>query len=276
LEKVGIRSINNVVDVTNYVMLETGQPLHAFDYHLLSAASGKPTPAIVVKRAAEGEVFVTLDGQKRQLTSKMLLIADETKAVALAGVMGGLNSEINDATADVLLESACFKPQNIRATSKRLDLRTDSSYRFERGSDPGICDWASKRAAHLILETAGGQLARGAVDACPKPLEVKQVKLRFAKTNALLGLHLSPEHIEGYLAQLGLSPGARTPRPVGHDVPAPDSITIKVPTYRVDLKREVDLIEEVARLYGVDRIPSTPTAGSFGFERLRQAAGRNH
>ena len=133
LEKLGVRSINNVVDVTNYVMLETGQPLHAFDFHLLSPAPGQAHPVIVVRRAREGESFVTLDGQERKLTSQMLLIADETKAVALAGVMGGRNSEINLNTADVLIESAYFKPQNIRATSKKLELRTESSYRFEIG-----------------------------------------------------------------------------------------------------------------------------------------------
>ena len=161
LEKVGIRSISNVVDVTNYVMLEIGQPLHAFDYHLLAKAAGAARPTIVVRRAAEGEKFITLDGQERTLTSQMLLIADETKAVALAGVMGGQNTEINLNTVDVLIESAYFKPQNIRATSKKLELRTESSYRFERGGDIGICDWASQRAAQLILETAGGTLAAG-------------------------------------------------------------------------------------------------------------------
>src|SRR5688500_11141643 len=160
LEKVGIRSISNVVDVTNYAMLEIGQPLHAFDYHLLGkGASGVPT--IVVRRAGETEKFTTLDGQQRTLTKDNLLIADETKAIALAGVMGGQNTEINNKTVDVLIESAWFKPQNIRATSKRLELRTESSYRFERGADVGICDWASRRAAQLILETAGGELLAG-------------------------------------------------------------------------------------------------------------------
>src|SRR5207249_2004951 len=164
--------INNVVDVTNYVMLESGQPLHAFDYDLL-AKSGETTgrPTIVVRRAAEGEKFRTLDNQERTLNNQMLLIADESKAVALAGVMGGQNSEINLNTKDVLIESAYFKPQNIRATSKKLDLRTESSYRFERGADIGISDWASQRAAQLILETAGGELATGVVDAYAKPIE---------------------------------------------------------------------------------------------------------
>ena len=145
LEKAGLRSINNVVDVTNFVMLEIGHPLHAFDYHLLGGQ-----PAIVVRRAAEGEKFVTLDGKERLLTNQMLLIADETKAVALAGIMGGQNSEIQPSTVDVLIESACFQAQNIRATSKKLDLRTDSSYRFERGADVGDLRLGQppRRAAH--------------------------------------------------------------------------------------------------------------------------------
>jgi len=149
LEKIGIRSISNVVDVTNYVMLESGQPLHAFDYHLIAkGADGKPT--IVVRRAAAGEKFKTLDNQERTLTNEMLLIADEQKGIALAGVMGGANTEINNSTVDVLIESAYFAPVNIRRTSKQLGLRSESSYRFERGADVGICDWASQRAAQLI------------------------------------------------------------------------------------------------------------------------------
>src|SRR5947209_3303742 len=136
LEKVGIRSISNVVDVTNFMMLEIGQPLHAFDYKLLSAGTA-PCPTIIIRRAQNGEVFTTIDGQKRTLTDSMLVIADHARAIALAGIMGGENTEINDRTADVLVESAYFKPQSIRATSKKLDLRTESSYRFERGGDVG-------------------------------------------------------------------------------------------------------------------------------------------
>lgn len=261
LEKVGIRSISNIVDVTNYVMLETGQPLHAFDYHLLDKNSNPP--AIVVRRAAEGEKFVTLDGQERQLKADMLLIADETKGVALAGIMGGQNSEIRNDTVDVLLESAYFKPQNIRATSKRLDLRTESSYRFERGGDVGICDWASRRAARLIIETSGGTLPSPAVDAYPVPAPQKQITLRHEKVNELLGLNLAPEQIEAYLEKLELRLAVRKPRPVGESGPS-EPVTFKIPTFRVDLKREVDLIEEVGRLYGVDRIPSTPPRGALG------------
>jgi phenylalanyl-tRNA synthetase beta chain len=262
LEKVGIRSINNVVDVTNYVLMEIGQPLHAFDYHLIAKGKdGKPT--IVIRRAKNGEKFKTLDNQERTLTDEMLLIADEQKSIALAGVMGGANTEINDRTTDVLIESAYFSPTNIRRTSKALGLRSESSYRFERGADIGICDWASQRTAQLILETAGGQLAEGVVDACPKPAEPRQVTLRHHKVNELLGIELKPEECEFYLDQLGLKLVKRKARPVGASGP-PEPATFRIPTFRVDLKREVDLIEEIARLHGVEKIPATPPRGAIG------------
>jgi phenylalanyl-tRNA synthetase beta chain len=278
LEKVGIRSISNVVDVTNYVMLEIGQPLHAFDYHLITGGrvrenvtnqsqppshDGSHKPTIVVRRAKTGEEFITLDGQKHKLTTENLLIADEQKGIALAGVMGGQNTEINDRTVDVLIESAYFSPTNIRRTSKALGLRSESSYRFERGADIGICDWASQRCAQLILETAGGQLAEGVVDAYPKPVEPKQITLRHHKVNELLGINLKPEECEFYLGQLGLKIASRKVRPVGASGP-PEPVTFQIPTFRVDLKREVDLIEEIARLYGVDKIPATPPRGAIG------------
>ena len=271
LEKVGIRSINNVVDVTNYVMLEIGQPLHAFDYHLLQSSPAVPAgqsrrdarATIVVRRAKAGEEFITLDGQKHKLTTENLLIADEEKGIALAGVMGGQNSEIKDNTADVLIESAYFSPTNIRRTSKTLGLRTDASYRFERGADIDINDWASARCAQLILETAGGQLAEGVVDAYPKPVELKQITLRHHKVNELLGLELRPEEIEFYLGQLGLKTAGHKARPVGADA-APEPVTFQIPTFRVDLKREADLIEEVAHLHGVEKIPATSPRGAFG------------
>jgi phenylalanyl-tRNA synthetase beta chain len=262
LEKVGVRSINNVVDVTNYVMLEIGQPLHAFDYHLIAKGKdGKPT--IVVRRAKAGEEFITLDGQKHKLTSDNLLIADEEKGIALAGVMGGQNSEIKDNTADVLIESAYFSPTNIRRTSKTLGLRTDASYRFERGADIDINDWASARCAQLIIETAGGRLAEGVVDAYPKPVKPKEITLRHHKVNELLGIELRPEEIEFYLGQLGLKTIGRKARPVGANA-APEPVALQIPTFRVDLKREVDLIEEVARLHGVEKIPATSPRGAFG------------
>jgi phenylalanyl-tRNA synthetase beta chain len=254
LEKVGIRSINNVVDVTNYVMLECGQPLHAFDYHLIGRADdGQPT--IVVRRAQAGEKFTTLDGQEHELGGEELLIADAHKGIALAGVMGGLNTEIQPQTVEVLIESACFNASSVRRTSKALGLRTDASYRFERGSDIGICDWASRRAAQLIVQIAGGGLLSGLVDAYPNPIARKQIKLRFAQTDQLLGVERPASEQLGSLQKLGLEL-------VGEAEPA--SATFAIPTWRVDLKREVDLIEEVARLYGVDRIPATPPRGALG------------
>ncbi|HTX22850.1 MAG TPA: phenylalanine--tRNA ligase subunit beta, partial [Candidatus Aquilonibacter sp.] len=260
LEKVGIRSISNVVDVTNYVMLEIGQPLHAFDYHLIAPTSRFGTdprdavPEIIVRRAAAGEKFKTLDNQERTLTNEMLLIADEQKGIALAGVMGGQNTEINDSTVDVLIESAYFAPVNIRRTSKALGLRSESSYRFERGADAGICDWASQRAAQLILETAGGQLADGVVDVYPKPVEPKQITLHFSKSKDLLGIGISHAEQIDFLTKLGLS--------IARQEPGECAFTI--PTWRVDLKREVDLIEEVERLYGIEKVPATPPRGALG------------
>ena len=290
LEKVGIRSISNVVDVTNYVMLETGQPLHAFDYHLIAKASGAgvppasypPTvpvgeaaatgtvaglsgsrdgcPTIVIRRAAAGEKFKTLDNQERTLTSDMLLIADEQKGIALAGVMGGANTEIRDDTKDVLIESAYFAPTNIRRTSKALGLRSESSYRFERGCDVGIADYASQRAAQLILETAGGTLAPGVVDAYPQPAEPKVISLRHEQTGALLGVEFPGDKQVQMLQSLGLEFHAQ----IGHDDRGAVVTSFRIPTFRVDLKREVDLIEEIARLHGVDKIPSTTPRGAVG------------
>jgi len=233
-------------------MLESGQPLHAFDYHLIAKGTdGKPT--IVVRRAKDGEKFTTLDGQQRTLTSESLLIADETKGIALAGVMGGQNTEINEKTVDVLIESAYFKPTNIRRTSKTMGLRTESSYRFERGADVGIAEWVSRRCAQLILQTAGGQLAEGAEDAYPKSSEPHQIALRPHKTNELLGVEIAAEAQCQFLQRLGLEKL--------HSGPTPK---FRIPTFRVDLKRETDLIEEIVRLYGIDKIPATPPAGVIG------------
>jgi phenylalanyl-tRNA synthetase beta chain len=280
LEKVGIRSISNVVDVTNFVMLEIGQPLHAFDYHLI-AKGGDGQPTIVVRRARDGEKFKTLDNVERTLKGDMLLIADEQKGIALAGIMGGQNTEINDQTKDVLIESAYFNPTGIRRTSKTLGLRSESSYRFERGADVGICDWASRRAAQLILETAGGQLAEGVVDVYPNPALPKEIALRHHKVGELLGVSISPAEQVRLLKNLGLR--AVTPAGARH-VPlvaasvdtttllnkeavtgsAGATATFEIPTFRVDIKREVDLIEEIARLHGVEKIPATTPRGAIG------------
>ncbi|MCC6231163.1 MAG: phenylalanine--tRNA ligase subunit beta [Verrucomicrobiales bacterium] len=250
LEKVGMRSINNVVDVTNYVMLETGQPLHAFDFRLI-ARGDRAVPTLRVRRALEGEKFVTLDGREHTLSAEALLIADPEKAIALGGVMGGQNTEVSAQTQDILLEAAYFTPTGIRRTSKKLGLRTDASYRFERGADPLGAEAASRRAAHLILELAGGTLASGSVEVHPTPPVPRQITLRHQKVNDLLGLRLAPAEVELFLGQLGLRPASRSAG--GSSEPA----SFTIPSYRVDLKREADLIEEVARLYGVDKIPST-------------------
>jgi phenylalanyl-tRNA synthetase beta chain len=264
LEKTGVRSINNVVDVTNFVMLETGQPLHAFDYHLIAhGAEGKPT--IVVRRAKDKEKFKTLDNVERTLSGEMLLIADEQKGIALAGIMGGANTEIAGSTKDVLIESAYFSPTNIRRTSKALGLRSESSYRFERGADVGICDWASQRCTQLILETAGGELAGGVADVYPAPAKPKEITLRFQKTTALLSIPISHAVQISHLTKLGLTAVNQSP----------GECTFGIPTFRVDLKRDVDLIEEIGRLYGVDKIPATPPRHAIGanaFDAVYDAA----
>ena len=263
LEKVGVRAINNIVDITNYVMLETGQPLHAFDLQRIDAPpDGLPT--IVVRRAHPGETFTTLDGQSHALSPEMLLIADPSKGIALAGVMGGANSEIHDRTVDVLLESAWFLPTNIRRTAKALGLRTDASYRFERGVDIGLTDWASRRAAQLMIELAGGQLVAGAIDAYPRPVVPTRISLRHHKANQLLGLQLQPEEMNLYLSQLGLRSIDRKPRPVSAETAPAAAVTFQIPSWRPDLKRETDLFEEIARLHGIDKIPATPPRGAIG------------
>jgi phenylalanyl-tRNA synthetase beta chain len=253
LEKVGIRNINNVVDITNYVMLESGQPLHAFDYQLLQRHAAN-APKIIIRRANEGEKFTTLDDKERTLTNQMLLIADEIQAVALAGIMGGKNSEIHAGTENVLIESAYFKPQNIRATSKKLELRTDASYRFERGGDVGICGWASRRAAQLICDLADGQLLGHAIDNFPNEISSKEITLRFSKSKDLLGIGISHAEQISFLTRLGLTIAKQEP----------GECTFKIPSWRVDLKREVDLIEEVGRLYGIEKILATPPRGALG------------
>ena len=273
LEKVGLRSINNVVDVTNYVMLETGQPLHAFDLrHVAAGPSGRPR--IVVRRAVEGESFVTLDGHPHSLSPDHLLIADAGKAIALAGIMGGLNSEISETTADVLIESATFAATQIRRTSKTLGLRTDASYRFERGADIGICEMASRRCAELIVQVAGGLPMRGVVDVLPVAMERKRLSLRPHRVREVLGVDVPSDQQSMFLSRLGLESDA---------VVATDpegAVGFRIPTWRVDLKREADLIEEVARLFGVDRIPSTPPRGAVGshpfdavFDRMTEIRG---
>ncbi len=237
----GIRSINTIVDVTNYVMLELGQPLHAFDYDRLRENR------IVVRRAVEGETFTTLDGESRILNSEMLLICDGERAVALAGIMGGLNSEIFAGTKNILLESAFFDPVTIRRGSKRLELSTEASYRFERGCDIEGVTIALRRAISLISSLAGGKVASGLIDNYPRPYIPYDIGLRINKTNRILGTTLSKDIIRSYLEALEMEV---------HDV-SESEFKVRAPSFRVDITREVDLIEEVARLYGYENIPVT-------------------
>lgn len=241
LNAIGIRSINNVVDITNLVMMELGQPLHAFDCDRLA---GK---RIVVRRAGEGEPFTTLDGQQRALDSEDLVICDAERPVALAGVMGGLNSEIENSTTCILLESACFKPAAVRKTSKRLGLHTESSHRFERGIDIGGVARALDRAAALIVELSGGTMAGGALDVYPGKREPVSIPFRPERANSLIGIDLAREEILDILTRLEcrIVEGAA------------GIVQVEPPSYRIDIEREIDLIEEVARLNGFDRIPAS-------------------
>lgn len=251
LMTVGLRPINNVVDITNYVMLEIGQPLHAFDYDKLAGQR------IVVRRATDGETLITLDGTECKLSTDNLLIADGDRGVALAGVMGGSNSEISETTTTVLLESAAFDPSNIRRTARTHGFHTDSSYRFERGIDIERVDWASRRACALICEYAGGRMVDGVIDAYSRRYRAHQVPCRVARTNQLLGTELASREMCSLLGRLGLDVVAEDPT----------KITVSVPSFRLDLWREADLIEEVARLHGLNNLPAVETAAVVGGPR---------
>ncbi len=236
-----IRSINNIVDVTNYVLMETGQPLHAFDFHRLKENR------IVVRCAQEGERFTTLDNEIRRLNPENLMICDAERPVALAGVMGGLNSEIWDETTDVLLESAFFDPVTIRRSSKHIGLSTEASYRFERGADIEGTVVALKRALSLFSRLAGGKIARGIIDAYPKPFVAPHILLHVDRTNRTLGTEIPGPVMADHLMALGMGVQGR------------DESVFQVtpPGFRVDITREIDLVEEVARLYGYDNVPVT-------------------
>ena len=257
LEKVGLRSINNVVDISNYVMLETGQPLHTFDLRRIQA-NAVGLPEVVIRRASDGEKFTTLDGREHTLNPENLLIADATGGIALAGIMGGLHSGIQDDTTDVLIESAYFTPTGIRRTSKSLALRSDASYRFERGADVQAAESAGRRCVQLLLEVAGGTVSGANVDAFPNPPQVKELTLRHDRAQVVLGVEIPSETQAQFLSGLGLEE-------VGQGSRSGSATSVwRVPSWRVDLKREVDLVEEVARLFGVDRIPSTTPRGAVG------------
>lgn len=238
LEAIGVRSISNVVDVTNYVLFELGQPLHAFDFDQLRGRR------IVVRAARAGETITSLDGHERKLDPGMLVIADAERAVALAGVMGGIDTEVSMRTKNVLLESARFDPLSIRTTARKLGMKSDSSYRFERGLDPTLADRASRRAAELILQTAGGELLEGFVEAGASGYAPVSLSLRLSHAKRLLGFELPADEVVRAFERLRLSP-----RRDG------EVIHVTAPSNRLDLRIETDLVEEAARVLGYDRIP---------------------
>ncbi|MCG6974415.1 MAG: phenylalanine--tRNA ligase subunit beta [Desulfobacterales bacterium] len=241
LMSVGLKPINNIVDITNFVMMETGQPLHAFDFDRLAENR------IVVRTARENETFVTLDGKERRLDPEMLMICDGEKPVALAGVMGGLNSEIENATTNILLESAYFDPVCTRKTSKKTGLSTDASHRFERGVDPGGTVTALKRALQLIVDIADSKCIQGIIDEYPSPVPGKTVEVNIQRLNRHLGTRLDDKAIENYLDAIEF------------DVEKIDSVTFRVtpPSFRVDISRFEDITEEIARLFGYNNIETT-------------------
>jgi phenylalanyl-tRNA synthetase beta chain len=238
LEAVGMRSVNNVVDATNYAMLETGQPPHAFDYEKIK--QGK----IIVRNAKPGERIVSIDGSKCDLTEDMLIIADAERPIAMAGVMGGLDTEVSETTTTILLEDASFDPVSVRTTSRRLALPSEAAFRFERIVDIEAIDRASQRTAQLIILAAGGEVAKSVVDAYPKKPTQKQVQLRLSRLNDLVGIEIPTEDSIRILSRLGFEPDQKD-----------GVVTCSPPCWRSDIYREADLIEEVARVYGYDKIP---------------------
>jgi phenylalanyl-tRNA synthetase beta chain len=239
LEAVGLRSVNNVVDATNYTMMELGQPPHAFDYATIEGHK------IIVRKAAPGERIVSIDGSQCELTPAMLVIADTRRPVAVAGIMGGLATEVGDSTTTILLEEAYFDPVCIRTTERKLALPSEASFRFERIVDLEKIDWASRRTAQLIVHLAGGRVAKGVVDAYPRKYQPRQVTMRLSRIGKLLGIEVPTETVLKILSSLYCEPRLQD-----------DTVTCTVPTWRSDVEREVDLIEEIARVYGYDKVPT--------------------
>jgi len=239
LMSVGLRPINNIVDITNFILMEMGQPLHAFDFDRLAGQR------IAVRTAAKGEQFTTLDGKERILSPEMLMICDGEKAVAVAGVMGGLNSEIEDSTTRVFIESAYFSPVGIRKTAKKLGLNTEASHRFERGIDPEGTVKALNRAAMLMAELGGGRLVSGLIDEHPKPSSRKKIFLSTEKANRLLDTRLKQSEMADILLSVEFSV----------EKADEDQLAVTPPSFRVDVSRPEDLAEELARLWGYEKIP---------------------
>jgi phenylalanyl-tRNA synthetase beta chain len=263
LATIGQPVINNIVDITNYVMMECGQPLHAFDFHNLADRK------IIVRRARSGEQFEAIDHKIYGLDPEMCVISDAQKAVALGGVMGGAQTEVSPGTSDVLIEAAQFAPLSIRATARKLKLHSPSSYRFERGTDPEMVDWASRRACELILKHAGGELIEGVIDVgAPRPRR-QAITLRLAQLQRIIGIEIPPEAVRKILIALGC-----LEQSASHD----QIVTIP-PTWRRDLEREIDLVEEVARIHGYDQIPedaNVPMAASHRSDSDRVLAKVRH
>lgn len=242
LEAVGLRAINNVVDVTNFVMMEYGQPLHAFNFHALEEGR------IVVRGAREGEAFISLDEKTRILSADTLMICDGVKPVAVAGIMGGLHSEVEDDTKDVLLESAYFNPSSIRKSSRSLGMGTDAAFRFERGIDPGGVVRALDRAAQLIAQLSGGSICRGYIDEYPRRIEaVQDIALRSEQVNRILGTQIAAGTMKEALEGLEMTVSEKEP----------GVYLVTPPTFRGDITREIDLTEEIARIHGYEDIPSS-------------------
>ncbi|MBN1574402.1 MAG: phenylalanine--tRNA ligase subunit beta [Deltaproteobacteria bacterium] len=254
INQLGMRDINNIVDITNYILMEYGQPLHAFDYDLLSGNR------IVVKRAKEGEKFFTLDAVERTLNKDVLMIADAERSVAIGGVMGGANSEIQEDTANVLLESAFFHPPSIHKTARELGLLTDAAFRFERGIDPEGCKTAADRAAALMAEYADGTVAKGYIDVKGDVPKRPTLKIRTSMTNKVIGFKADTKEIRKYLESLFIKV----------EDESKDELLVTPPSYRLDLEREIDLIEEVARLKGYDNIPETLPNISMDFSKTSE------
>ena len=251
LELLGSRPINNVADATNYALNELGHPTHAFDLDLLEGGT------IVVRRAHEGEMLQTLDGVERKLSTDDLVIADAKKPVALAGVMGGFDTMITEATQNVLIESAWFDPATVRSMAKRHGLHTDASHRFERGADWAITPLACDRVAELILASAGGELLGDPIDAIARKVEPAPIALRTSEVRRILGIDISESDIERILRRLGFGVTRSA-----------SSFTVKVPAWRLDVEREIDLLEELARIYGYNKFPNTLPAFTGAVETL--------
>ena len=245
LTAMGLRSVNNIVDITNFVLMEYGQPLHAFDRDLLAGNK------IIIRRAKKGEPFASLDGTELKLEPDALVIADGEKPVALAGIMGGINSQVSETTSHIVLESACFNPATVRQGSKKYGLRSDSSYRFERSVDLNGVVSAQARAALMMKELAGGGICLGRVDIYPETGKSINIPLRVGRVNQLLGASFNSEQVRDLLSRLGIKVLSQS-----------ENMEVKIPSFRPDLLREVDLIEEIARIDGFDKVDTVyPVAG---------------